>query len=80
LITPAIWPEPLTTKRTGPPKHAALRNTDFAGAQHHEGSWWVDWAQWNASHAGELVPARAPGAGKLPVLEDAPGSYVKSKA
>ena len=54
--------------------------TWFAGAQQHEGSWWADWAQWNASYAGELVPARAPGAGKLPVLEDAPGSYVKSKA
>jgi polyhydroxyalkanoate synthase len=54
--------------------------TWFAGAQQHEGSWWADWAQWNASYAGELVPARTPGAGKLPVLEDAPGSYVKSKA
>ena len=29
---------------------------------------------------GELVPAREPGTGKLPALEDAPGSYVKSKA
>ena len=27
-----------------------------------------------------MVPARVPGAGKLPALEDAPGSYVKSKA
>ena len=24
--------------------------TWFAGAQHHEGSWWADWAQWNASY------------------------------
>ena len=52
----------------------------FAGAQHHEGSWWADWAQWNASFAGELVRAREPGTGKLPALEDAPGSYVKRKA
>jgi polyhydroxyalkanoate synthase subunit PhaC len=52
----------------------------FAGAQHHDGSWWADWAQWNASFAGELVRAREPGAGKLPALEDAPGSYVKRKA
>ena len=52
----------------------------FAGARHHDGSWWADWAQWNASFAGELVRAREPGAGKLPALEDAPGSYVKRKA
>ena len=52
----------------------------FAGAQHHVGSWWADWSQWNASFAGDLVPARVPGAGKLPALEDAPGSYVKRKA
>jgi polyhydroxyalkanoate synthase len=52
----------------------------FAGAQHHVGSWWADWAQWNASFAGKLVPAREPGAGKLPALEDAPGSYVKRQA
>ena len=52
----------------------------FAGAQHHDGSWWADWARWNASFAGGLVPARAPGGGKLPALEDAPGAYVKRKA
>ena len=54
--------------------------TWYAGAQHHEGSWWGDWVQWNASYAGELVPAREPGSGKLPALEDAPGSYVQHKA
>ena len=54
--------------------------TWYAGAQHHEGSWWGDWVQWNTSYAGELVPAREPGTGKLPALEDAPGSYVQRKA
>jgi polyhydroxyalkanoate synthase len=51
--------------------------TWLAAAQHHEGSWWADWAAWNVGFAGEKVPAREPGAGKLPALEDAPGSYVK---
>ena len=32
LTTPAIWPEPAITKRTGPPKHLALLNTPRAGA------------------------------------------------
>ena len=52
----------------------------LAGAVHHEGSWWHDWASWNAAHAGEMVPARQPGEGKLTVLEDAPGSYVRTRA
>ena len=52
----------------------------LAGATHHEGSWWNDWAAWNASHAGELVPARRPGGGKLKPIEDAPGSYVRIRA
>ena len=51
----------------------------LASAQHHEGSWWTDWAPWNAGFAGDKVPAREPGAGKLPALEDAPGSYVKQR-
>lgn len=48
-----------------------------AGATQHEGSWWPDWAAWNAEHAGKLIPARHPGSADLPPLEDAPGSYVK---
>ena len=52
----------------------------FAGARHHDGSWWADWAPWNASLAGGPVPAREPGSGELEPLEDAPGSYVKRQA
>jgi polyhydroxyalkanoate synthase len=52
----------------------------LAGAAHHDGSWWLDWAAWNAGHGGEKVPARAPGAGELKPIEDAPGSYVKARA
>ena len=74
----SIAPEPL--RRQINDELPADPEAWFAAAQHHDGSWWADWAQWNASYAGELVPAREPGAGKLPVLEDAPGSYVKSKA
>ncbi len=47
------------------------------GAQRHEGSWWTDWAAWCAERGGDRVPARVPGSGRLPVLEDAPGAYVK---
>ena len=52
----------------------------LAGATHHEGSWWTDWAAWNAERSGPMVEARVPGSGELPALEAAPGSYVKVRA
>ncbi len=52
----------------------------LAGATHYPGSWWPHWRDWNAQHAGELVPARQPGDGQLPPIEDAPGSYVRVRA
>ncbi|MDR2689508.1 MAG: class I poly(R)-hydroxyalkanoic acid synthase [Azoarcus sp.] len=49
----------------------------FTGAEQHPGSWWVDWQRWISSHDNTQVEARDPLKGKLKVLEDAPGSYVK---
>ncbi|MTJ84224.1 MAG: class I poly(R)-hydroxyalkanoic acid synthase [Telmatospirillum sp.] len=46
-------------------------------AQQNEGSWWPDWDAWVSEFGGSRVPARHPGDGRLPVIEDAPGSYVK---
>ena len=51
----------------------------FEAASQHSGSWWADWKKWAGARGGGKVAARAPGAGKLPALEDAPGSYVKVK-
>ena len=48
-----------------------------AGAEQHDGSWWTDWQAWLKQYAGEKIPARQPGAEGRPVIEDAPGSYVK---
>ncbi len=50
-----------------------------AGATEHPGSWWPHWHKWHSAKSGKKVPARTPGGGKLRVLEDAPGSYVKVK-
>ena len=52
----------------------------LAAASHHEGSWWPDWQAWLAKKSGPMVPARVPGTGGLPALEDAPGSYVRVRA
>ena len=49
----------------------------FKGATEIAGSWWPDWHRWVSAQAKEHVPARVPGDGKLKVIEDAPGSYVK---
>jgi polyhydroxyalkanoate synthase len=51
------------------------------GADYTEGSWWDDWKKWVSRHnGGKKVPARTPGEGKLPAIEDAPGSFVKVRA
>jgi polyhydroxyalkanoate synthase subunit PhaC len=50
------------------------------GATQHPGSWWPTWAEWVKDYAGGKVKARVPGMGRLPALEDAPGSYVKIEA
>jgi polyhydroxyalkanoate synthase len=56
---------------------------DFiAGATETKGSWWPDWLAWLKSHGDATVFAigpRVPGEGKLPALENAPGSYVKAR-
>ncbi|MGJ3258219.1 MAG: PHA/PHB synthase family protein [Rhodospirillales bacterium] len=49
----------------------------FESAKQHDGSWWPDWQKWIKKYAGGEIPARTPGDGKLEVIEDAPGSYVK---
>ncbi|MCW5575039.1 MAG: class I poly(R)-hydroxyalkanoic acid synthase [Burkholderiales bacterium] len=51
----------------------------LAGAKQQPGSWWTDWARWVAGHAGAEVAARRPGTKRYPVLEDAPGSYVRQR-
>ena len=51
-----------------------------AGSTEHPGSWWPDWDRWLSKLSGKKIAARAPGDGKLKVLGDAPGTYVKVKA
>ena len=51
-----------------------------AGAAEHPGSWWPCWSQWLTERSGPKVAARDPAKGKLPAIEDAPGSFVKVKS
>jgi polyhydroxyalkanoate synthase subunit PhaC len=59
------------------PKNPATLAEWQAGAVEHPGSWWNDWDKWLSEKSGPMVPQRIPGAGGLPAIEDAPGSYVK---
>ena len=49
----------------------------LAGATEIAGSWWPDWQRWVTGHGKAQIAARMPGDGKLAVIEDAPGSYVR---
>ena len=70
------------------PKYGYWTNEDypadheqwFSGAEQHEGSWWPAWTEWITDHTSEKeVPARIPGEGGMPAIEDAPGRYVLAK-
>jgi polyhydroxyalkanoate synthase len=52
------------------------------GASEHPGSWWPHWLDWIEAKDNARVPAtgkRKPGGKGDKVIEDAPGSYVKSR-
>ncbi|HEX5311540.1 MAG TPA: class I poly(R)-hydroxyalkanoic acid synthase [Aquabacterium sp.] len=53
----------------------------FAQSTEHPGSWWPTWAKWLESQAGGMVPApKSQGSRQYPVIEAAPGRYVKRKS
>ena len=69
-----------TSTSSGPTPTASRRCEEWLeGAKETPGSWWPHWAKWLAGHSGGMVAARTPGA-KLGVIEDAPGSYVRTKS
>ena len=49
-------------------------------AVEHPGSWWPHWHGWIAAQDGEMVPARKTGSKRHKPVENAPGSYVLTKA
>ncbi len=66
---------------TGDSKAGSLK--EFTeGATEHPGSWWPHWLDWLQAQGDKKVPAkgkRKPGGKGDPVVEDAPGSYVKTR-
>ncbi|MFP5466371.1 MAG: class I poly(R)-hydroxyalkanoic acid synthase [Gammaproteobacteria bacterium] len=67
----------------GPANKFPVAVSDWiASATEHPGSWWTDWSAWLKSHAGKQVaaPKTYGKAKQYPVIEPAPGRYVKAKA
>ncbi|WP_428696733.1 PHA/PHB synthase family protein [Stappia sp.] len=62
---------------TGPRPKGAYEDW-VAKAKEHPGSWWPHWDAWIRDLDDETVKARKPGAYRMKVLEDAPGSFVKA--
>lgn len=59
---------------------AASLEEFVAGATEHAGSWWPHWLEWLREQDGTMVPAkgkRVPGGKNDPIIEDAPGRYVR---
>jgi polyhydroxyalkanoate synthase len=53
----------------------------LANAKEHPGSWWTEWSDFLAGHAGARIPAPLKyGKGAVKSIEPAPGKYVKVKA
>lgn len=48
-------------------------------ATEHPGSWWPYWHSWLVKQYPRMVDARTPGGGKVELLGEAPGSYVKER-
>jgi len=50
------------------------------GAHENPGSWWNDWASWATSYLGPMRAPRGLGSRAYPVIEAAPGRYVRKPA
>jgi polyhydroxyalkanoate synthase len=61
-------------------KNARSPEAWLEGARQHDGSWWPEWQRWVGDFANGQVAARDPATGKLKPIEDAPGSYVATRA
>ena len=51
----------------------------FETASLVQSSWWPTWEEWISGHSGGSVKARQPGGQLLQPIEDAPGSYVRTR-
>jgi polyhydroxyalkanoate synthase subunit PhaC len=71
------WAHDAATTDTAPAESAEAW---LASSTSHPGSWWTDWADWLAPHAGKKKAApKSYGNRQHKAIEPAPGRYVKAK-
>lgn len=70
---------PADNKRSYWSNEKLSKNADdwYKNATEHPGSWWPDWALWQAQFGGDRIPAiEQAGSPEFPPIEPAPGNYV----
>ncbi|XYK80798.1 MAG: PHA/PHB synthase family protein [Labrenzia sp.] len=63
---------------TGGEARGTLENW-LKNAEEHPGSWWPYWDEWIRKNDPAETKPRKPGANRVKILEDAPGSYVMNR-
>src|SRR3954451_5343778 len=71
---PKAWYQVIPSDDALPPTAAAWR----AASERRAGSWWEDWTAWSDEHSGPMQAPPRMGSSTHPVLEDGPGTYVRS--
>lgn len=61
------------------PLHVKDSTAWMTSSEYHDGSWWEHWEHWLSRHAGQKISKRSIGNARWPVLQEAPGDYVKKK-
>jgi len=82
VVNPPDEGKPRGYRTGGPPSIARPAEQWFDAAKHRAGSWWPDWTRWLHAHE---VPSTRPAPRQLgnrrhPVVEPAPGRYVREAA
>jgi poly[(R)-3-hydroxyalkanoate] polymerase subunit PhaC len=72
-------PSPKGWYRTGDSPLPPDAEEWLESSERHEGSWWIDWAEWIGARAGEMVSPPKMGSRKHRPKGDAPGTYVLEK-
>lgn len=62
-----------------PPKGKLSAQEWFDQASEKKGSWWNDWHEWLVPKSGKKIKAKGLESKKYPILEAAPGCYVKRR-
>jgi polyhydroxyalkanoate synthase len=76
IVNPPVDP-PKREYWVGPAERHDSADSWRERAEHLQGSWWEDWLAWLRPQSGASGPAPAMANATYPVLDEAPGTYVR---